>query len=573
MKQHTYVDAMSLTENYSLWSQDRPDITAAALHRVYAADNHLSALQVGLQEVVRLAGARHGVLVIHHQGDDVYPLFSAGGRLVCAYAFDEPDAPLLGGATSPWSAADISDWSSMPVHILLKSFDNVVGAIHLDRVDYPGPMAEEKRVAVETLARQLAFIVENSELSRIAKEEQTLLDMLTAAVQISQQVNVRLDAEQPLAEFLESCRFLLDAERCSILVVDWERETLRLLADDGLDPSGDGDLPEVGLHDSMAGWVARTGESVLISNNVQSDSGRNKTVDAATGFKTRQLVCAPLSVRGKVLGVIQAVNKINGDFGRLDLGLLQVLALNVATAMENTKRHARQQAEVEQTTELYSVASHGLRSPLMSILTSVEWILETGVQNEAHKARLEDIRSQTFSLSQFASEILDLSRVEMGNVRVKLTPVAIVPLIKRVLAAFELRVPTHSFEMQVEGTIPPARADESQLPIVLDHLLENAVKYSPDGSVVRVKVAASNEHVMISVLDEGQGIPADELETVFSRFYRGRKQTSKGHSLGLGLYIARKLVQAQDGNIWAESEMGQGACFTFTLPREEEIGG
>jgi K+-sensing histidine kinase KdpD len=274
-----------------------------------------------------------------------------------------------------------------------------------------------------------------------------------------------------------------------------------------------------------------------------------------------------------VLGVIQAVNKINGDFDKLDLGLLQVLALNVATAMENTKHYARQQAEVEQTAELYSVASHGLRSPLMSILTSVEWILETGVQNEAHKARLEDIRSQTFSLAQFASEILDLSRVEMGNVRVKLTPVAVVPLIKRVLAAFELRVPSHSFEMQAEGTIPPARADESQLPIVLDHLLENAVKYSPDGSVIRVKVAASNAHVMISVLDEGQGIPPDELETVFSRFYRGRKQTSKGHSLGLGLYIARKLVQAQDGNIWAESEVGQGACFTFTLPREEEIGG
>jgi signal transduction histidine kinase len=573
LKQHMYADAMSLTENYSLWSQDTSDITAAALHRVYAADNHLSALQVGLQEVVRLAGARHGVLVIHyHQGDDVYPLFSAGGRLVCAYAFDGPDAPLLGGATSPWSAADISDWSSMPVHILLKSFDNVVGAIHLDRVDYPGPMAEEKRVAVEMLARQLAFIVENSELLRIAKEEQTLLDMLTAAVQISQRLNVGLDAEQPLAEFLESCRFLLDAERCSILVLDRERETLRLLADDGLDPSDDKDRPEVGLHDSIAGWVARTGESVFISN-VQSDSGHNKTVDAATGFETRQLVCVPLSVRGKVLGVIQAVNKINGNFDRLDLGLLQVLALNVATAMENTKRYARQQAEVEQATELYSVASHGLRSPLMSILTSVEWILETGVQDEAHKARLEDIRSQTFSLSQFASEILDLSRVEMGNVRVKLTPVAIVPLIKRVLAAFELRVPTHHFEMQVEGTIPPARADESQLPIVLDHLLENAVKYSPAGSVVRVKVVASNEHVMISVLDEGQGIPTDELETVFSRFYRGRKQTSKGHSLGLGLYIARKLVQAQDGNIWAQSEMGQGACFTFTLPREEEIGG
>ncbi len=88
--------------------------------------------------------------------------------------------------------------------------------------------------------------------------------------------------------------------------------------------------------------------------------------------------------------------------------------------------------------------------------------------------------------------------------------------------------------------------------------------------MIQVKIAASDGQVMVSVCDQGCGIPADELESVFTRFYRGREQqSSKGHSLGLGLYITKKLVQAQSGEIWAKSEPGRGTDFTFTLHQEE----
>jgi len=158
-----------------------------------------------------------------------------------------------------------------------------------------------------------------------------------------------------------------------------------------------------------------------------------------------------------------------------------------------------------------------------------------------------------------------MSRLETENLRTQLLPVAITPLIKKALAAFERRFSTHHFELQVMDHLPPAYADEAQLTIVLDHLVENAVKYSPANSTVRVEIATSAEQLMVSVRDQGSGILPDELEDIFARYYRGRHQPAKGHSLGLGLYIARKLVQAQGGEIWAESAVGHGSRFTFTL--------
>jgi K+-sensing histidine kinase KdpD len=387
--------------------------------------------------------------------------------------------------------------------------------------------------------------------------------MLTTARQIGQRLTANPDTQKALAEFLESGRFLFNAEHCIILTTNGEAETARLLHGHQPDVSAD-NLPEVSLHDTMLQRVIGKGESLLLPE-VRLDERYSPILEAILGFEIRQLIAVPLSARGEVLGLVGVINK-NGDlFDEFDLSLLQMLAPSAAVALENAYRFAWQQAEAEQKSELYSVASHALRSPMMNILTSVEWILETGIRNKAQRTRLEDIRSQIFSLAKFAGAILDMSRIETENLRTQLLPVAITPLLKKTLAAFERRFPSHNFALRAMAHIPPAYADEAQLAIVLDHLVENAVKYSPAGSTIRVEIAASGEQVLVSVCDQGSGIMADELEDIFARYYRGRHQPAKGHSLGLGLYIARKLVQAQGGEIWAKSVVGRGSCFTFTL--------
>jgi signal transduction histidine kinase len=561
MKSYSHIGV--LPSYYHYQGRDKFNLVAAALGRVQAADNRLLALQMGLREIVWLAGAKRGVLLTRTlTGKGLQPLLTCDDEPRQLYDFLEVETSLDGSLldTPPASA---SARSALLARIPLKSFGNVVGAIHLDQINYLEPLAEQKRIAVEALAHHLALLLENLELSQVAQDKQMLLEMLATARQIGQRFSVSPDTQKALAEFLESGRFLFNAEHCVILAVDGEAETARLLSGYQPDVSAD-NLPEVSLHDTMLRRVISQGEPLLLPD-VRLDERYSPVLEAVLGLEIQQFMAVPLNVRGEVLGLVGVINKNGDPFDEFDLSLLQMLAPSAAIALENAYRFAWQQAEAAQKRELYSVASHALRSPMMNILTSVEWILETGVQNKAQRTRLEDIRSQIFSLAKFAGAILDMSRIETENLPTQLLPVAITPLIKKTLTAFERRFPSHNFELQVREHIPPAYADEAQLAIVLDHLVENAVKYSPANSMIRVEIAASSEQVLISVCDEGSGIMADELEDIFARYYRGRHQPAKGHSLGLGLYIARKLVQAQGGEIWAKSVVDHGSCFTFTL--------
>lgn len=555
MRLDPYVSALQPYSYYRV--RERSDFVTVALGRVQAAGNRLLALQIGLQQIVWLTGANRGLLSIYpSHGSEIQPL------LICEDGLTQLCDQVEFAASIDSRPTPLAMSSMLVSRLALKSFGKTVGVIQLDQLNYADPLAEQKRVAVETLTHYLALLLENLELSQVAQDKQILLEMLATARQIGQHLNVNPDATQALAEFLESGRFLFDAERCFIMLANWDTETLKLLDNhkpDVISPA----LPEVDFEDTPVGWVARTGEPLLIPE-LGLNERYSQVFDTTFGSAIRQLMCVPLRVRGEVLGVIGVSNKNKGCFDELDLNLLQILAPSAAIAVENAHRFAWQQAEAQQKAELYSVASHALRSPMMNILTSVEWILETGVRNKRHQVRLEEIRSQIFNLANLAGAILDMTRIEQEDLPTQLTPMALVPVIKKALAVFERRFPTHHFELQA-GHIPPVYADEAQLAIILDHLVENAVKYSPIESTVRVELDISADQVVVSVCDQGSGIRPDELGKIFNRYYRGRHQPAKGHSLGLGLYIARKLVQTQGGDIWVNSTPGRGSCFTFTL--------
>lgn len=565
MRLYSHPSALPLTDYYQ--EREKPDLVAVALGRIQAAGNRFLALQIGLREIICLAGARQGVLLtrLAHSGE-LQPFIGCDSSSKQFYdVFESDETPDSAALTDLLGSMQLN--SGILSSIPLKSFGKVVGAIHLDQINYSGFLADQKRLAVEMLGRQLALIIENLELSQVARERQTLLEMLATAKQIGQRLNTNLKTEQILAEFLESGRFLFNAERCFILAANPDTETLHLLDEHMPDIAG-ANLPEVSLSDPLLGWVARTSEPLLLTE-MAADERYSPSLKATLGFEIRQLMAVPLTVRGEVLGVVGIVNKNSGQFDELDMSLLQMLAPSTAIALENAHRFVWQQAEAAQKTELYSVASHALRSPMMNILTSIEWILETGVQKKLHRIRLEDIQSQIVNLAKFAGAILDVSRIETENLRAQLGPVALTPLVKKTLTAFERRFPSHRFDVQTSGHIPLVYSDEAQLTIILDHLVENAVKYSPADSIIQVKIATSAERVVVSVCDQGDGILPDELQDIFDRYYRGRYQPAKGHSLGLGLYIVRKLVQALGGEIWVESNVGCGSCFTFTLLQAE----
>lgn len=215
--------------------------------------------------------------------------------------------------------------------------------------------------------------------------------------------------------------------------------------------------------------------------------------------------------------------------------------------------------------------SHELRTPLSTVSLLAE-TLATEAETADVPARMRDrigrIGVETGHLVQMVNEILDLSRIEQGG------PIPMVQDVDlgRVATASAERLRLFAerqgvdLSVELEGDIPPVRGDEDRLGQVLVNLLHNAVKFSPDGGAVTVRVRRAEAEVVVSVADRGIGIPRAAQPRVFERFYKVDRARVRGGGTGLGLSIARHVVEAHAGRIWVESEEGRGSTFSFAIP-------
>jgi signal transduction histidine kinase len=222
-----------------------------------------------------------------------------------------------------------------------------------------------------------------------------------------------------------------------------------------------------------------------------------------------------------------------------------------------------------------SMVSHELRSPLSHIIASTELIREANLSSDQQQDLLNIVHAQSNRLNKFVAQILDVSLLEAGTVKAEKKPVALKPMLEQIVAAFEIRASTHRFELIVPQGPTVVVADEGKIHTVLDNLLENAVNYSPKGSRVSIEVSdRGGKETVISVTDEGIGIPANQLERIFERFHRvNASDDQEQYGYGLGLYISKRLVEMQGGSIWAESEVERGSRFSFSLPKWSPASG
>jgi signal transduction histidine kinase len=251
------------------------------------------------------------------------------------------------------------------------------------------------------------------------------------------------------------------------------------------------------------------------------------------------------------------------------------------------------QAHVQQLQELdrlksrfLSMASHELKTPLTSIsglaqvlLRRMRRRLELGRPDEhewpeeqkAHVDRLELLNSQTARLGRLVDELLDVSRIESGKLEFQWAPVDLAQLAREVADRLQMMTNQHTIEVDLDGAIGSAvPADRDHLEQVLDNLITNAIKFSPDGGSILVRVRDAARHVVLSVQDAGVGIPVDQLEAVFGLFYQTEDPVSRRTGgMGLGLYISKEIITRHGGRIWAESRPGQGSTFNVSLPRKQ----
>jgi two-component system phosphate regulon sensor histidine kinase PhoR len=220
--------------------------------------------------------------------------------------------------------------------------------------------------------------------------------------------------------------------------------------------------------------------------------------------------------------------------------------------------------------DFVATASHELRTPLAAVYGAARTLRRPDIElpAEQQEAFLEIIVSETERLTAIVSQILLAGQLEDGRVDVATAATDLAPLVESVLVSTRLRAPGEiELRLEQNGDRAVALADEDKLRQVLVNLLDNAIKYSPDGGKVTVELAGGAGRVRLTVRDQGLGIPVGELERIFEKFYRLDPALTRGvGGSGLGLFISRELVTRMGGSLTARSQPGEGASFVVDLP-------
>ncbi|HEY3083623.1 MAG TPA: ATP-binding protein [Chloroflexota bacterium] len=284
------------------------------------------------------------------------------------------------------------------------------------------------------------------------------------------------------------------------------------------------------------------------------------------------------SIAGGVGAVAAAARRMaDGDptarvhlAGRDEIGALaeafNAMAAQLAAAAE------RQRAAEEARRYLVAAVSHDLRTPLASIRAMVEAINDGVVSDETTVGRyVRTIGGEVERLSGLINDLFELSQIDAGSLELRLERGSLHDLISDTLRSMSAQAARKEVHLagSVGPALPPARMDPARVQRVLDNLVGNALRHTPPGGRVEIRAEEDGGTLRVTVRDSGEGIPVHELSRVFEPFYRGDASRPRAGGAGLGLTIARGIVELHGGRIWVESPPGQGAAFHFTLPRAE----
>jgi len=284
----------------------------------------------------------------------------------------------------------------------------------------------------------------------------------------------------------------------------------------------------------------------------------------------------PLVLRGHVRGVMTfQAGRQRPNFSEDDLDLAAELAHRCELAIENAGLHAEAQRATRLRDEFLSVAAHELKTPMTSLRGYAQWLLRSIKDGAVVDPGLLDrglraIDVQSFKLVDLTEQLLDISRIEAGKLRLECREVDLVPFVRGVVDAAQAMAQAHTLTFDSPQQCP-AFVDPLRLEQVVRNLIDNAIKYSPAGGSVEIVLRpADHGRLVLTVRDHGLGIPLERRENLFDRFYQAHGEGHFG-GLGLGLYISRQIVELHGGHISAEFPADGGSCFQVTLPTPERV--
>jgi signal transduction histidine kinase len=380
------------------------------------------------------------------------------------------------------------------------------------------------------------------------------------------------ETDQMLQRMTVAATNLTNSEAGSILQFDPTANCLRFVAAPWFHqkPLKQVSIP---IEGSMAGWAFSNRETLVVQN-VETDRRHFRAVDLATKFETTSLLAIPLIFQGEAIGVLEVINKSDSaHYTEVDVTILELIAGYISIVLYQTAPKDHLDETLAELTELnqlkkniIAITSHELRTPLGLILGHATFLRE--MIDEEFREPIDVIVSNAVRLKEIVEDLTDVENYESGLARLRLGSVSVSNLLQEILATFQDMASSKNITLQTEIVNDCIlEVDKNKIIIALGNLLQNALTYTDNGGVVNVKVESIHGNAQIAVQDTGIGIPTKDLPKVFDRFYQIESHLTRRHGgMGLGLSVAKSMIEMHGGRIWAESNEGQGSKFIIALP-------
>jgi signal transduction histidine kinase len=445
-------------------------------------------------------------------------------------------------------------WRSVFVRILVGMLSGVVVGRLRDTIDAERGRAEARASEAERLRDELGHRV----------------DVLETANRCARALGSSLDVDEAFGAFIRELHGIVPFERTAIVLVEDETATTMATAGRGADevfpPGSTGPV-----EGSVLAHVI-DGRLVVRRDLTEREFPEDEQL-LALGLRSE--LVAPLLLGARTIGMLSLSRDEVDAFSEDEIELVALLGRLVATAVQNIRAYEAERRRVQELARLsqlradfVSLVSHELRSPMAAVIGAARtlqdrWRMLTADQRESFLALIGD---ETTRLADLVGDVLDTSRIEAGTFSYRFDEVDLGRLVDEAVETATLAHQDVRVIASVRGKLPATRGDRARLRQVLGNLIENAVKYSPEGGEVRVSAVAANGAVRITVRDEGPGIPRDQQVRIFEKFGRVDLPGASKPGTGLGLFIARSIAEAHGGSLEVSSEVEAGSTFTLTLP-------
>lgn len=415
-----------------------------------------------------------------------------------------------------------------------------------------------------------------NQTSSVEDRQARALRSLNRLVEVSLFLNSSLSTEEILTQLMDASAEILHAESASVILMDQNTHELHFVAM----PTGSAQAEQlvripVPLEGSIAGYIIKENKPIVL-DDVSQDPRHYRNTDDQSGFRTRSLLGVPMRIKDRVVGALEAVNKIGDHWESDDQNYLEILASQAAIALEKAELVVQlQKANVELSqldklkNDFIAIASHELRTPLGVILGYASFLKDEAQGELGDHA--DAVLNSALKMRNLIEDMTNLRFLKIRDSELQRDEVSLSGLLQLVRGDIFAMVSAND---QTFNIVPPEPdvviyADRALLLMTLTNIVNNAVKFTPQEGHIQIKVIDRPQEVWICVVDDGIGIPHSELANIFRPFYQVEDHMTRRHGgMGLGLSIAKAVAEAHRGRIWAESAgKDQGATFTLSLPK------